>query len=202
MKRVLGIIATLSIILFALAACPAANGGGGPSSSTYTLSGSVASPNGVTVNNGTYVYLKLVTNGGGSTAAALYWTRSAFSGGSANYGISGIAAGTYTGWVFIDMDGSSPNNSSAMPNTGDWGIPTGQQITISGRMWERAAGCRRRRAGGHFGSPKGTRWRSEITTLRHNRILPCLRADCSDDCSANSSFSWGWQIPLPATDLQ
>lgn len=84
------------------------------------------------LNNGTYVYLKLVTSGGAYTAAALYWTRSAFSGGGASYSISGIAAGTYTGWVFIDMNGDAPNNSSALPDPGDYGLSAGQPITISG----------------------------------------------------------------------
>ena len=88
MKRLMCVVAMFGAILLALAGCSAASAGGGSGTSTYTLSGSVATPNGATVNNGTYVYLKLVTSGGASTAPALYWTRSAFSGGGASYSIS------------------------------------------------------------------------------------------------------------------
>jgi uncharacterized protein (DUF2141 family) len=134
MNRLARVVVVFGAISLALAGCSAANasGGGNTSNLTYTLSGSVATPNGATVNNGTYVYLKLVTSGGAFTAPALYWTRGAFSGGSASYSISGISAGTYTGWVFIDMNGDAPDNSSALPDTGDYSLSAGQPITISG----------------------------------------------------------------------
>ena len=122
-------LACLCFVAFSVVLGCSAPGAGSP---TYTLSGSVATPQGATVGNGTYVYLKLVANGGASSAAALYWTRSAFSGGSASYSISGILGGTYTGWVFIDMNGDAHDASTAMPDTDDYAIQNGQQIAISG----------------------------------------------------------------------
>ena len=127
MKILLRLTFLCVILVAAVSGC---NQTGGVS--TYTLSGSVAQPTGVTVPIGTHVYLKLVVNGGASSSAALYWTRTAFSSGSATYSVGRIIAGTYTGWAFIDMNGDAPDNSSAMPDAGDWGTTSGAQITISG----------------------------------------------------------------------
>ena len=100
---------------------------------SYTLLGTFASPDGVTVPDGIYGYLKLVPNGGAPTDPALYWTRSkAFSGGSAGYSITGIAPGTYTAYAFIDMNANAPDNASAMPDSSDFYLQTGQEIAISG----------------------------------------------------------------------
>lgn len=101
-----------------------------------TLSGTFASPDGVTVPDGIYGYLKLVISGGLPTDPALYWTRSnAFSGGSASYSITGIAvAGTYTSYAFIDMNANALNNATAMPDSSDSYRQTGQQIAISGNQ--------------------------------------------------------------------
>lgn len=115
MKKRLHLVSLCLLLVVVLLCCTQP----GSSTSTYTLSGSVASPP-VTPTDGTYVYLKLVANGGSASAAALYWTRSPFSGGSASYSISGIAAGTYT----------APDNSSALPTPGDYSTQNGQQITI------------------------------------------------------------------------
>ncbi len=127
MKRALRAVALLGAILlcigFGLAACSNVTG--------YSLSGSVASPSqGPTVPDGTYVYLKLVASGGAATYPALYWTRAAFAGGSAIYSITGIAAGSYTGWAFIDIDGQALDGPSAMPDASDYSTASGQSITI------------------------------------------------------------------------
>ncbi|HUI71920.1 MAG TPA: hypothetical protein VL354_15480 [Spirochaetia bacterium] len=135
MKRFLAVAAVLGVMLVVLAGCPAASSGG----ATYTLSGSVATPTGATVDNTMYVYLKLVTNGGSSTSTALYWTRAQFSGGTANYSISGISTGTYTGWAFIDIKHTYDANpsSSVQPVSGDYGTQSpGATITISGNQTE------------------------------------------------------------------
>jgi len=126
MKRVLWLVSVLTVLV--LVGCS-----GGGNSSTYTLSGSVATPDGATGIDGKYAYLKLVQNGGSASSPALYWTKSTpFSGGSATYSVSGIAAGTYTGWAFINMNDSAPSDSSAMPDAGDYATPDGEQISISG----------------------------------------------------------------------
>lgn len=126
-------IIALTVLLggLALAACSnaGANSGG---SSTYTLSGTVSSPTGATVKDGTYVYLKLVAASGSVNDSALYWTRAAFSSGVAKYSVSGISAGSYTGFAFIDMDGNAADNASAAPDTGDWVTQGGSALTISG----------------------------------------------------------------------
>ena len=128
LKLLVIVIAVGAVFLF-IVGCSGAGAGAG---STCTLSGSVATPAiAPIVPDGTYVYLKLVANGGSSGASAVYWTRAQFSGGTASYSISGIASGVYTGWVFIDMNDNAPNNSTAMPDTGDYGLQTGQQIDIS-----------------------------------------------------------------------
>jgi uncharacterized protein (DUF2141 family) len=101
----------------------------------YQLSGTWASPSGVTVPNGVYGYLKLVASGGLSTAQALYWTRSSgFSGGSSSYSIAGIAAGTYTVWAFIDMNANAANDSTSMPDAADYFLQSGKQVNISGNQ--------------------------------------------------------------------
>ena len=124
MKKRLHLVSLCLLLVAVLLCCTQP----GSSTSTYTLSGSVASPP-VTPTDGTFVYLKLVANGGAASAAALYWTRSPFAGGSASYSISGIAAGTYTGWAFVDMNHTAPDNSSALPTPGDYSTQNGQQIT-------------------------------------------------------------------------
>jgi len=70
------------------------------------------------------------------TDPALFWTRSnAFLGGSASYSITGIPiAGTYTAYAFIDMNANAPDNSTAMPDSGDYYLQAGQQISISGNQ--------------------------------------------------------------------
>jgi hypothetical protein len=101
----------------------------------FTLSGTWASPSGIGVPNGVYGYLKLVAGVGLPTDQALYWTRSnAFSGGSASYSISGIAARTYTAYAFIDMNANAPNSAAAMPDSSDSYLQTGQQVNISGNQ--------------------------------------------------------------------
>jgi hypothetical protein len=99
----------------------------------YKLSGTWVIPSGSIAPNGIYGYLKLVTSGGLSTGQALYWTRSSeFSSGGASYSIAGIAAGTYTVWAFVDVNGNAPNNASALPDSGDYFLEAGKQVTISG----------------------------------------------------------------------
>jgi hypothetical protein len=101
----------------------------------YQLSGTWASPSGVTVPNGVYGYLKLVASGGLPTAQALYWTRSSgFSGGSSSYSIAGIAAGTYTVYAFIDMNANAANDSTSMPDAADYFLQSGKQVNISGNQ--------------------------------------------------------------------
>jgi len=84
--------------------------------SGYTLSGTLTQ----SAANGKITYLKLVAQGDFYTATALYRTNSTvFSGGSATYSKSGIAAGFYTAYVFIDMNGNA-NASDPLPDTGDY----------------------------------------------------------------------------------
>ncbi len=101
----------------------------------FTLSGAWASPSGIIVPDGIYGYLKLVANGAPPTDQALYWTRSsAFSGGSASYAITGITAGTYAAYAFIDMNANAPNDATAMPDSMDCYLQAGQQAIISGNQ--------------------------------------------------------------------
>jgi hypothetical protein len=100
----------------------------------YTLSGTFASPGGVNVSNGIHAYLKLVPIGGLPTDRSVFWTRSnPFSGGSASYSVPCIAE-TYTAYAFIDMNGNAPGDGTAMPDSSDFYLQTGQQVTISGNQ--------------------------------------------------------------------
>jgi hypothetical protein len=115
----------------------------------YQMSGTWESPSGITVPNGVYGYVKLVADSGQPTDPAVYWTRSsAFSGGTARYAISGIAAGTYTVWAFIDMNANAPNNAASMPDAADYFLREGRQVSVSADLvlnldssdWATAAG--------------------------------------------------------------
>jgi hypothetical protein len=118
----------MALVVAALVACK-----GGGLEQVYKLSGTWGIPSGSVAPNGIYGYLKLVTSGGLPTDQALYWTRSSeFPSGSASYSIVGIAAGTYTVWAFVDVNGNAPNSASALPDSGDYYLETGKQITISG----------------------------------------------------------------------
>ena len=92
----------------------------------YTLSGTIefnqANPDGKTV------YVKLVDQGDGSGASALYNTTAVFSGNSTTYSITGIAEGSYTLYSFIDMNDNG--GSTETPDSGDYAINT--DVTISG----------------------------------------------------------------------
>jgi hypothetical protein len=107
-----------ALILIAFSLCLSAckkNGDDDPD--TYSLSGTISKTG---VADGTYAYAKLVAGpGGGSTATILYSAKSsAFSSGSATYSVVGIEEGTYTGWVFIDVDGDGSVTLS--PDSGDY----------------------------------------------------------------------------------
>ena len=98
----------------------------------YKLSGNWVIPSASIAPNGIYGYLKLVASGGLPTDQALYWTRSSeFTSGGASYSMAGIAAGTYTVWAFVDVNGNAPNSASALPDSGDYYLETGKLITIS-----------------------------------------------------------------------
>jgi hypothetical protein len=97
--------------------------------STHTLSGTLTKSGAA---NGVYAYLKLVVSTGTSSSPALYWTRStAFSSGTASYTITGISAGTYMGFSFLDVNGNSPNSTSASPDAGDYATQSGQALAIT-----------------------------------------------------------------------
>jgi hypothetical protein len=92
----------------------------------YSVSGTITKTG---LTNGLYAYLKIVVNGGASDSPTLYSTRStAFSGGTATYSLSGIAAGTYTGYAFIDVNGN------ISPDAGDFVTDGGGQITVSANV--------------------------------------------------------------------
>ncbi len=118
------LLCSATLLLLSCQASTVNSGSGSSGSSSFTLSGTLTfttvSPNGHTAQ------LKLVTHGGSSTATALYSVSAVFSGNTANYSISGIAAGTYTGWAFIDMN----NSGGSQPDTGDYYATS--DISISG----------------------------------------------------------------------
>ena len=130
MKRFLAVVAVLGVMLVVLAGCPAASSGGG--STTYTISGSVATPSIAAggIPDGTYAYLKLVKRGDPYTATPLYLTTAQFSGGTAHYSISGISAGDYTGWAFIHITSGSVSQSSPLPSIGDYVTDSPLQISF------------------------------------------------------------------------
>ncbi len=101
----------------------------------FTLSGAWPSPTGATIPDGVFGYIKLTASGGSPTDAALYWSQStAFSGGSASYSVTGIAAGSYTAWAFIDANANAPNSDASFPDPGDWVLQAPKQVTIAGEL--------------------------------------------------------------------
>jgi hypothetical protein len=98
---------------------------------TYSVSGTIYKTG---VTNGVYAYLKLVASGGSSSSPTLYFTRSnPFSNGTATFSLGGIAAGNYTGYAFIDVNGNAMA-SAPMPDAGDYVTSASPQIAISGNM--------------------------------------------------------------------
>ena len=118
MKRLIFLVPVL--ITAALLGCSTG------AASLYTLSGTIdftqENPGGKTV------YVKLVNQGDGPTASALYSTTAVFSGNTATYAITDIQEGSYTVHSFIDMNGNG--GSTQTPDTGDYVIV--RDITISG----------------------------------------------------------------------
>ncbi len=114
MKKVLSAVCLAAAL--ALGGC--SSGGDG----SYRMDGSLTDNN-ITVA-GIYAYIKLVTPGGGDAAPAIYWAKStAFDATThtATYAITGIAEGTYDGYIFVDLDGNSGGGAAAMPDSGDDG---------------------------------------------------------------------------------
>jgi hypothetical protein len=106
-------ITVISFILF-VSCIPDTGANGDKTTPTYTLTGTLnctTTRGPVNPANGKTAYLKLVSAGGDSTADALYGTSTVFSDANASYSVSGVAKGTYSLWVFIDMDDDavSPN---------------------------------------------------------------------------------------------
>jgi uncharacterized protein (DUF2141 family) len=118
MKRLIFLVPVL--ITAALLGCSTG------AASLYTLSGTIdftqENPGGKTV------YVKLVNQGDGPTASALYSTTAVFSGNTATYAITDIQAGSYTVHSFIDMNDNG--GSTQTPDAGDYVIDT--NVTISG----------------------------------------------------------------------
>jgi hypothetical protein len=98
---------------------------------TYSISGTIYKTG---VANGVFAYLKLVASGGSASSPTLYFTKSnPFSNGTATFSLGGIAAGTYTGYAFIDVNGNAMA-SAPMPDAGDYVTSANPQIAISGNM--------------------------------------------------------------------
>jgi len=129
-RRLLGVLASAALVLAVGAGCDEDSDSGAGSTTTYTLSGNLIK-SGV---SGVRGYLKLVAPGAPSTSAPKYWTSSTvFSNGTATYTFSGVATGSYDGYAFIDMNGSSAGGASAFPDAGDWTAGPGE-ITITGNQ--------------------------------------------------------------------
>jgi hypothetical protein len=98
---------------------------------TYSVSGTIYKTG---VADGVYAYLKLVASGGSSSSPTLYFTRSnPFSNGSATFSLGGIAAGNYTGYAFIDVNGNAMASAPA-PGAGDYVTNSGGAISVSGNV--------------------------------------------------------------------
>lgn len=127
MKTVMLFVLAATAISVAVLSCEDAG------SATYTVSGTVTCTTsriaiGYPSDDKT-VYLKIVDEGGDSNATALYSGQATFtSTGSTSYSISNVETGKYTGWAFIDMDGSG----GPAPNTGDYVTNGGANFTVSG----------------------------------------------------------------------
>ena len=114
MKRTISLVlvALLAMVGFVVSSCDEAGGGG----SGYTVSGTLYH---YSATDGTKAYAKLVEAGGSEYSEALYFASTTFSDGEAPYSVSGIAGGSYSLYVFVDLDGSAPGDSSSMPDSGD-----------------------------------------------------------------------------------
>jgi uncharacterized protein (DUF2141 family) len=86
---------------------------------TYTLTGTLTGPSGITVDGKT-AYVKLVTRDADGSAAARYFKSTTFSGSNATSSIPNITADTYTLYAFIDMNGNAPGTSLSAPDGGDY----------------------------------------------------------------------------------
>jgi hypothetical protein len=117
-RKVLGIVG-IAIIVAVFALCVTAcskDSDDDDGNNTYTLSGTLVKAGA----DGKYAYGKLVAGpGGSSSATALYSVKSnAFASGAATYSVTDVAPGSYTAWVFIDMNGNGA--SSQNPDTNDY----------------------------------------------------------------------------------
>ncbi|MBW1807554.1 MAG: hypothetical protein JRJ87_05120 [Deltaproteobacteria bacterium] len=111
----------VGICSFGLTAC-------GSSESGFTVKGTLTK-SGV---DGSTAYLKLVAPGGGGDATALYFTASTtFSSGTATYSLPGVAAASYSGWAFIDVNSNASGDATSMPDAGDFVSNEGEVIPIN-----------------------------------------------------------------------
>lgn len=96
---------------------------------TYAVSGTISNSD---VADGAFAYVKLVADGAGAEADALYLDQSdAFLGGAAWYTVTGVAPGTYGFYVFIDADGDAGVPiPTTMPEPGEWSY--GGTVTVGG----------------------------------------------------------------------
>jgi len=96
---------------------------------TYGVSGTISNSD---VADGAFAYVKLVADGAGAEADALYLDQSdAFAGGAAWYTVTGVAPGTYGFYVFIDADGDAGVPiPTTMPEPGEWSY--GGTVTVGG----------------------------------------------------------------------
>ncbi len=101
-------------------------------SSGFTVAGTLTKHG---VSDGVVCYLKFVSYGGSGFDTPLYWTSSSpFWAGVAQYSYSGVKAGKYTGWAFIDVNGNASGKGDSVPDEGDWVTVDGADVDVQGDM--------------------------------------------------------------------
>ena len=122
-KRLLCVLTSAALVLVMGAGCGDESGSDDDAGSTYTLSGTLTKA-GVA---GVRAYLKLVAWGAPENTAPLYFTSSSvFSNGTASYTITGVTAGRYYGYAFIDMNGNAAGGATSIPDIGDYTTGPGE----------------------------------------------------------------------------
>ncbi len=110
-------------------------GGDDDEAETYTVTFTFTN----TGNNGKTIFGKLVTTSDTDcTSAALYFGTGVISSDTATIVLTDVAAGSYKGCGFVDVDSSSDtSDSTSLPNTGDVAGDTSDgDIVVSGNQTE------------------------------------------------------------------
>jgi hypothetical protein len=129
MKRLMCALVPAALLLVSGVGCDDDSGSTSGPATTYTVSGMFIKSG---VADGVHGYAKLVAWGAAETAPPVYFAVTApFSGGTAAYSLSGVAAGSYYGYAFIDVNGDAVGGGTSMPDAGDWATDGAGEVVIS-----------------------------------------------------------------------